>query len=567
MVDILDENGVIDPKKWKVRIEEVRARLKRDQAETAKSTPPLKRKLEAVATSDDGHVGQNDGQVTSRTITQDKSDVKSEEDIVTGTVNSGSSTKPATQNESITNGRPHNNVGIVSPSSVTPTPKPSSPKSRVQFSAPATSKQSSPIQPGLPKDKSPPIPTSASARAPSEGDHEAFAGSGELPVRQQTKPATTSQRAAQPTSPTSTEERRSKPVAAPTRAPPNVLSSDGSKSASAKKAKVTPMSQTIGGNQQPAARMSTNWGNNIAWYAAVTLDSRNNDVEATKMARIKEPISKCSKPDISKARLAELYEQIREQLHAMRHIQVDERRIKKSRLLDLNGLPALFEGSHEYPYDIRADGKELAMKWRHSDFNSDILRYIDFPGGKKLSENRPRFRADHPGEGDLVNGQWFPNQLCTVRDGAHGSAQAGIYGHKGQGAFSVVMAGSYDDVDDGNFVKYCGAKFDESMVDSREASSTRRLLENLGHPERPVRLIRAAKLGTKYAPALGYRYDGLYEVFDKEDIEASAGRFRFHMRRLTNQDPIRYEGTERRPTQQEIDQLNLYQQKLKGIGA
>ena len=76
-----------------------------------------------------------------------------------------------------------------------------------------------------------------------------------------------------------------------------------------------------------------------------------------------------------------------------------------------------------------------------------------------FSDNCIRFRHDEPGPLQLVNGQWFASWMCALRDGAHGSAQAGIYGQSGNGgAFSIVLAGRYKDVDNGDVVEYCGVR-------------------------------------------------------------------------------------------------------------
>ena len=63
------------------------------------------------------------------------------------------------------------------------------------------------------------------------------------------------------------------------------------------------------------------------------------------------------------------------------------------------------------------------------------------------------------GNNGLVNGQWWPFQICALRDGAHGSIQGGISGSKGDGAFSCILSGGvdskgqpYPDKDEGNIV-------------------------------------------------------------------------------------------------------------------
>ncbi len=45
------------------------------------------------------------------------------------------------------------------------------------------------------------------------------------------------------------------------------------------------------------------------------------------------------------------------------------------------------------------------------------------------------------GHNGLAVGQWWPLQKAAMRDGAHGSAQAGIHGRADDGAYSVVVSG------------------------------------------------------------------------------------------------------------------------------
>ena len=319
------------------------------------------------------------------------------------------------------------------------------------------------------------------------------------------------------------------------------------------------------------------WGNRIGWLAGMSFDYGRNDKTTHELKLIKEIIHQCKLPR-HQERLQELFHKIRDSLSEFRHYKVDAQIVRNSGLLTSeSGLPFLFLGAPQslpaFPFDIRADAKELAMKWRRQDFDPDFLRDIDFKNKHgSINKNRMKLRADYCSEGDLANGQWFPIWLCAVRDGAHGSAQAGIYGQKGQGAFSVVMAGAYDDIDDGDTVEYCGvAKPAAATVD---ANSTRLLFENVGRSDRPVRLLRGANINKKkdgpvnlYAPEVGLRYDGMYHVTSYATVSEERGEYRFFLRRVSGQDPIRYEGVTKRPSDLEVQNWRVHQQKLKGIGA
>jgi hypothetical protein len=85
----------------------------------------------------------------------------------------------------------------------------------------------------------------------------------------------------------------------------------------------------------------------------------------------------------------------------------------------------------------------------------------------------------------------------------------------------------------------------------------------------PVRLIRSHNAHTRYAPEVGFRYDGLYDVTEVERIDPENSirqRHRFKLVRVTGQDPIRGgSGPEKRPTKQEIDEYNKHQ-RLSGKG-
>lgn len=56
--------------------------------------------------------------------------------------------------------------------------------------------------------------------------------------------------------------------------------------------------------------------------------------------------------------------------------------------------------------------------------------------------------ASVSGDNGLKVGAWFPYQLSALFYGAHGARMAGISGNASYGAFSIVVAGMYKDVDD-----------------------------------------------------------------------------------------------------------------------
>ncbi|GJC94667.1 YDG/SRA domain-containing protein [Colletotrichum higginsianum] len=157
-------------------------------------------------------------------------------------------------------------------------------------------------------------------------------------------------------------------------------------------------------------------------------------------------------------------------------------------------------------------------------------------------EKRP---ANVYGHNGLTVGDWFPNQLSALFNGAHGSSNAGIYFQKDEGAFSVIVAGAYQDldVDKGEIIFYSGSNShlnddSESILPSTEANKS--LAEN-NVCSNPVRVLRKAHKGSRWAPSHGYRYDGLYEVYEKRlPKNTKNGTFeQYHLVRLPGQTPLR----------------------------
>ena len=286
------------------------------------------------------------------------------------------------------------------------------------------------------------------------------------------------------------------------------------------------------------------------------------------------------KDHIKKAKISRqpsLYNDILEDLHRLIFLPVSDKLLRKTRMLDNHdGLPQLFDnefsGGVNWPWYIKADAEELYNKWCAKIFETDLYRGL-IRGGKGTGNSADRlakddgghFRLMNPrqhGNGRLINGSWYPSQLAVLRDGGHGASQGGITASPKDGAFSVIMAGGmdpkgrpYPNVDNGNEVLYCGTDNTNAEIDA-PSHDTKAMLVN--HEEgKPVRLFRSSNLNNRYAPELGFRYDGLYSVagYEKMDPEGEKrNRHRFKLVRCPGQDPIRSEGPAKRPTVQEIDE-------------
>ncbi|KAL8937798.1 MAG: hypothetical protein Q9216_004245 [Gyalolechia sp. 2 TL-2023] len=268
---------------------------------------------------------------------------------------------------------------------------------------------------------------------------------------------------------------------------------------------------------------------------------------------------------------------LRRRLHQMEFYDfVTEILVVKSKLLDEQGFPAVFD-STVIPWDLRADALMLFKKWCMRQWDPDLLRGIVTKKGtnnrektlstRSIDKNYPtKVSANHVGAGDLVNGQWWPLQICTIRDGAHGTPEGGIYGQAGKGAYSIIMsAGGYADIDEGDRIKYCGTSGEED----KPTAFTERMLESF-ELKNPIRVLRSSALAEKhsrYRPVKGLRYDGTYNITEYEILDKGTSMHRFTLERCAGQDPIRYQGEQVRPTEEELSQYKKVQAHLGSCSA
>lgn len=282
------------------------------------------------------------------------------------------------------------------------------------------------------------------------------------------------------------------------------------------------------------------------------------------MSRFRGLVRKCQDGKVN-------FDQLSDSIHEIMLLTVTAQSLYNNFMLhNKDGLPAVFCPAHSkgvtYPYHVIADAMELYQKWYHEDFDPDLFRGI-VVGTKADSKLKRAFVADkldksyalrlkgsYHGNQNLSNGQWWPRQICLVRDGAHNSMQGGISGKTGEGAYSCILSGGYaDDKDEGDQVWYCG-------TDSRDGEitgHTLQLMENIKN-KLPVRLIRSdGGHNAIFKPEKGYRYDGLYDVLSCELLDLDNQRHRFRLVRQPGQDPIRCSGSAVRPTAQELKALSI----------
>ncbi|XP_023418295.1 E3 ubiquitin-protein ligase UHRF1 isoform X2 [Cavia porcellus] len=129
-------------------------------------------------------------------------------------------------------------------------------------------------------------------------------------------------------------------------------------------------------------------------------------------------------------------------------------------------------------------------------------------------------------------------RVQVSESGVHRPHVAGIHGRSNDGAYSLVLSGGYeDDEDNGNSFTYTGSggrdlsgnkRTAEQSSDQKLTNTNRALALNCFAPindkkgavakdwrsGKPVRVVRNMKGGkhSKYAPAEGNRYDGIYKV-------------------------------------------------------
>ena len=126
-------------------------------------------------------------------------------------------------------------------------------------------------------------------------------------------------------------------------------------------------------------------------------------------------------------------------------------------------------------------------------------------------------------------GSVFASRRELFDAGVHRQLQAGIAGSEKHGAESIVLSGGYeDDHDLGEEIIYTGQGGRDAasgaQVRDQELNRGNRALALSHLHGLPVRVIRGGRSASRYGPADGYRYDGLYRV---EDYWKERGRSGF----------------------------------------
>ncbi|GJE94061.1 hypothetical protein PsYK624_102290 [Phanerochaete sordida] len=144
-------------------------------------------------------------------------------------------------------------------------------------------------------------------------------------------------------------------------------------------------------------------------------------------------------------------------------------------------------------------------------------------------------------------GRRFESRDALRDAGVHGMNEAGIHGRKRVGAVSVVLSDGFDNEDHGEHFVYIGSggrKSDQHLGDQVSDQSfnvsANEALRKSAEDHKPVRVIRCFRLRSRYAPAEGFRYDGLYVVTNPrvEVVPDGPNVCKFDFQRLPGQDPL-----------------------------
>ena len=136
-------------------------------------------------------------------------------------------------------------------------------------------------------------------------------------------------------------------------------------------------------------------------------------------------------------------------------------------------------------------------------------------------------------------GASFPSRSALAAAKVHPPLQSGISGGI-DGADSIVVSGGYeDDKDRGDEIIYTGQGGNDPDT-GRQVADQEWVRGNAGLVRsqlegRPVRVVRGAHVGNPFAPASGYRYDGIYYVADSWEELGRRG-FRICRFRLVRDD-------------------------------
>ena len=183
-----------------------------------------------------------------------------------------------------------------------------------------------------------------------------------------------------------------------------------------------------------------------------------------------------------------------------------------------------------------------------------------------LSKSTKRKRADTIGHNGHTVGDWWPLQICLVRDGVHGSSQGGIYGNSATGAYSITILGDsvYSEMDqdvDGELHYSGSGSLENTDPDNPKETGGTAALQASALAKTPTRVIRGKSKKKASAPKEGFRYDGLYQVVSQiQLINKKGGAYlRFKLERVASQPSI----NKARPTVHDLTEFRAIKEAIK----
>jgi hypothetical protein len=111
----------------------------------------------------------------------------------------------------------------------------------------------------------------------------------------------------------------------------------------------------------------------------------------------------------------------------------------------------------------------------------------------------------------------------------------------------IIGGGLYANEDHLEYVWYCGPPGRNGSL-----SAASRALQAGISSGQPVRVLRSAGARTAYSPAVGLRYDGLYNVVEVKETEQ--GGHKFKLVRCIAQTQVRHCGASVKPNVQDAEQ-------------
>lgn len=186
---------------------------------------------------------------------------------------------------------------------------------------------------------------------------------------------------------------------------------------------------------------------------------------------------------------------------------------------------AVMDVAHRYAHGEALDTAQL------SDGDSagvHLLSALGFDVRDKRMEVRSDAERIFGEIAGVSEGKPFADRQEVMDEGIHRALIAGIVGNGPSGAESVVVSGGYeDDEDHGWLIIYTGHGGQDGsgrqIADQSFESSGNAALKTSNLTGTPLRLVRGAQSGSPYAPAEGYRYEGLFRVEDAWREEGRSG--------------------------------------------